>query len=233
MKPRPKVVAFDVIGTVFPLEPLREPLKRAGLPDQTLELWFAQILLNGFALEVSGVFKSFQEVARATLEILLSRAAGPETAREAANTILEHLKELSPASDAAEAFEVLHQSGILLLALTNGSAGATRNLLAQGRLERYVEHVISIDKVRHWKPAREVYHHAAQTAGVSPTELGLIAAHAWDIHGASEAGLVTGFVSRLEEQFLPLMATPDVSGGTLLETAQKVLSLPDGIRPRA
>jgi 2-haloacid dehalogenase len=80
--------------------------------------------------------------------------------------------------------------------------------------------------VRHWKPAGEVYHHAAQTVGIAANELGLIAAHSWDIHGASKAGLVTGYVSGVEKQFLPLVAEPDISGGTLLETAQNLLALP-------
>ena len=38
---RPKMVAFDIIGTVFPLEPLRASIVALGLPSAALEGWFA------------------------------------------------------------------------------------------------------------------------------------------------------------------------------------------------
>ena len=39
---RPAAVAFDVIETLMPLEPLRERFTAAGLPAHLLELWFAR-----------------------------------------------------------------------------------------------------------------------------------------------------------------------------------------------
>jgi hypothetical protein len=118
LKSPPKVVAFDVVGTILPLDPLREHLKAAGLPEQTLELWFEQILRNGFALEVSGVYNSFPVVALATLEALLVRAAAARPERAAAR-ILERFGELLPVPDAAKAFNLLRQSGMRLVTLSN------------------------------------------------------------------------------------------------------------------
>ncbi len=110
--------------------------------------------------------------------------------------------------------------------LSNGSAETTRQLLQCARLDRFVERVISIDEVRRWKPAREVYLHAAKVPGVAPDELALAAAHAWDIHGANQAGLLTGWVSRLEKRFHPAMNPPDVTGNTLDEVIERLLLLP-------
>ena len=45
---RPKVVAFDVIGTVFPLEPLRPAMVALGLPPAALEGWFAAGLVTAY-----------------------------------------------------------------------------------------------------------------------------------------------------------------------------------------
>ena len=50
MSPRPHVVAFDVIETLFSLEPLRARFEQAQLPPDALELWFAKTLRDGFAL---------------------------------------------------------------------------------------------------------------------------------------------------------------------------------------
>ncbi|HEX3650398.1 MAG TPA: hypothetical protein VHV49_18385, partial [Pseudonocardiaceae bacterium] len=56
-------------------------------------------------------------------------------------------------------------------------------------------------------------------------EITLVAAHAWDIHGAHQAGLVTGWVSRLEGRFPPVFAPPDVTGAGLLEVVEALLAL--------
>ncbi len=57
MKLRPDVVAFDVLETLFSLEPMRAKLIGLGLPAEALELWFARLLRNAFALDASGTFK--------------------------------------------------------------------------------------------------------------------------------------------------------------------------------
>ena len=55
-----------------------------------------------------------------------------------------------------------------------------------------------------------------------------LGAHAWDCHGASRAGLVAGWVSRLEREYSPIFAPPDVTGADLTEVAHGLLGLPEG-----
>lgn len=62
----------------------------------------------------------------------------------------------------------------------------------------------------------------------SPThrsEEPLIAAHAWDTHGAHQAGLTTGWVARLEDAFPAIYAPPDVTGQDLVEVVSGLLDL--------
>ena len=225
MKIRPKAVAFDVIETLFALEPMRARFRSLGLPDGALEVWFAQLLRNAFALDATGVYKPFGEVARGTLEVLLAEYKSPATV-PALDRALSSFQELPAHDDVAPAFQRLRDGAVRIVTLSNGSAETTRQLLQCARLDRFVERVISIDEVRRWKPAREVYLHAAKVAGVAPDELALVAAHAWDIHGANQAGLSTGWVSRLEKRFHPAMSPPDVTGSTLVEVSERLLLLP-------
>jgi 2-haloacid dehalogenase len=71
-----------------------------------------------------------------------------------------------------------------------------------------------------------VYRHAASVLGVEPRRLALIAAHVRDCYGASRAGPVTGWVSRVEREYSPIFARPDVTGADLTEVAQRLLDLP-------
>lgn len=224
MKSRPTVVAFDVVETLFSLDPMRARLCALGLAGDALELWFARLLRDAFALDASGTFKTFGEVARATLEVMLAEHRLTADAVALGET-LAGLGELPAHADVAPAFQILRNAGVRLVALTNGNADNTRRLLERAGLEAQIERVISIDGVCRWKPAGAVYLHAAKVAGVAPDELALVAAHAWDIQGASRAGLVTGWVSWLEKQFSPAMNPPDVTGATLIEVSLGLLTL--------
>jgi 2-haloacid dehalogenase len=112
------------------------------------------------------------------------------------------------------------------VALTNGSAQTTQHLLKQAALEPFVARVVSIDKVRHWKPRVEVYLHAANVAGVPPVGLCLVAAHAGDILGANHAGLLTAWVARKEKKFHTAMEAPDVTGELLTDVVAQIVDLP-------
>jgi 2-haloacid dehalogenase len=133
--------------------------------------------------------------------------------------------ELTAHPDVAPAFELLREAGIRIVALTNGGAENTRQLLNRAGLTEFVERVISIDEIRRWKPHREVYLNAANIVGVPPGDLALVAAHAWDIHGGSQAGLLTGWVIRLEKRFDSSMNPPDVAGDTLDSVCRHFLDL--------
>ena len=225
MPARPRIVAFDVIETLFSLEPLRPRFQEAQLPPDKLELWFAKTLRDGFALAAADVFQPFQQVAAGTLAVFLADE-GQKPDNDKIQSILQGFSELKAHPDVAPAFEKLRAADVRILTLTNGSKDNTQKLLRQAQLESFVEQVITIDEVQQWKPRREVYRHAARQAGVEPAQMALVAAHAWDVQGATRAGLVTGWVQRQEKLFHPAMEKPDVSGNTLLEVCEQLLALP-------
>ena len=66
---RPVAVAFDVIETLMPLEPLRERFTAAGLPAHLLKLWFTRTLRDGIALAATGDYAPFGKVAAQALRI--------------------------------------------------------------------------------------------------------------------------------------------------------------------
>jgi len=223
MRSRPLVVAFDIIETVFSLENLRRRLEAAGLPGQALEVWFGQMLRDAFALEVTAVYKPFREVAAATLTNVLVRAGiSPESAK--IDRVLAGFSELSPHPDAGRAFQRLHDAEIRIVALTNGSPRITETLLQRAGLDQFVERMISIEEVGHWKPHRDVYLHAAKCVDVEPQQLALVAAHAWDIHGAGRAGLTTAFVAR-GGRYPETMMAPHVMAETLDEVAKRLVAI--------
>jgi 2-haloacid dehalogenase len=222
MARRPLVIAFDVIETLFPLEPIRQRLIAEGQPGHLLEQWFARLLRDAFAVVASGGYRPFGEFAAAALR---SSVSTPLTDAQV-QAILAGFTELAPHPDVVPAVGRLRDAGIRMVTLTNGSAANTSALLRRAGIDEDIEQVLSVDDIQRWKPAPEIYRHAATSTGVPPDRLALVAAHAWDTHGAHEAGLVTGWISRLEDEYPRVFAPPDVTGPDLGTVVDGLLGLP-------
>ena len=223
MRTKPRAVVLDVIETLFAIDPLEEKLKELGLPAGSLKIWFPRVLRDAFALQVTGTYKPFREVATGALVSLLAEnGVAPDTEKMAG--VIQAFATLPIHPDVKEGIELLRKSGVRVAALTNGSAEITRKMFTNAGLEDAVEQFISIEEVKQWKPAAAVYLHAAKTLGVAPAELALIAAHDWDIDGASKAGLTTGYIARKQPRPSPAMAQPHVSGASLPEVVRGLLA---------
>jgi len=220
---RPKAVAFDIIGTVFPLEPLRPSVMALGLPAAGLEGWFAAGCRDAFAMAAAGDFKPFTTVLEAALDQVLAEQGlnPPEHDRQA---LVKGLGTLDARPDAGAAFQTLVSAGIPLLALSNGARSATQSLLERAGLANLVQTIVSVEEVKLSKPRAEVYEHAAREASVATGELALVAVHPWDINGAAAAGLVTAYLEA-ERPYSKAMRAPDVTGRTLTELAERVVHL--------
>ncbi len=222
---RARAVVFDIFGTLAQLDPIASRLEAAGLPKQSLKLWFARMLRDAFALEAAGTYKSFGEVAAASLEVLLIE----NELRADSKTIegvLNGFSELALRPEVRSSFEKLHQAGIPFATLGNGSASTVRQLLERAGLLKLVSHTISIDEVKHWKPHRAPYLHAAKVLGIEPGNLALVAAHAWDCQGARQAGLISAWVSYLERHYPASMPAPDLTAKTLDEAVSRLVGEP-------
>ena len=99
MAARPEVVAFDIIGTVFSMEPMRAELVALGLQPMALDLLYTAALRDTFALAATNTFAPFQSVLEGCLNELLAMEelnASPERTK----AILDMMKALPPHGDA-------------------------------------------------------------------------------------------------------------------------------------
>jgi 2-haloacid dehalogenase len=218
---RPVAVAFDVVETLFSLGAVEEALARAGPGAPRLDVFFGRLLRDGFALAASDCYRPFRDVAEGALAATSTGVGSADRAR-----ILAAFSRLDAHADARAALEQVRAAGLTVATLTNGSAAVTGELLDRAGLAALVDEVISIDGVQTWKPAPAPYRHAAEVLDVVAGRLALVAVHAWDVHGASRAGLVTGWASRLEGGYPPIFDRPDVVGTDLVEVVDGLLALP-------
>jgi 2-haloacid dehalogenase len=215
-------VAFDVIGTLFPLERPREGLKALGAPAHALEMWFAEALRDFFALSHAGGYAPLREVLAASLPRTLV-ALEVEHDDAAIERVMATLKELDPAEGAGASIQALTEAEFRILALTNGSEEITRTLLDGAGLYGHFDELLSCDEIRVSKPHPSVYEMARHR---EPGELWMVAAHGWDIAGAARAGLRTAWISGKERIYPATFPPPDIRAPDLESAARHIIDHP-------
>jgi len=217
---------FDVIETVFSLAPLRDRMAKAGLPPHSCDLFFAQLLRDAFAVSATGNFVPFASIAPATLAVHCANM-GLERDAERDRRILGAFAELVPHDDVTPALERLQAAGARSLFLSNGSRTNTLKLIERAGLHGLVDQLITIEDVGIWKPRRELYVAALEKADASPANAIMVAAHAWDVQGAMNAGLKGAWISRQDRSYHASMTPPHFIGESLDQLVADILASVD------
>jgi 2-haloacid dehalogenase len=211
-----RVALLDVNETLSDMQVLRERFERAGAPPELLDTWFAATLRDGMALTASGGYGEFADVARAVLRTLIDEAA--------VDDILAGFQELPVHADVEAGLRRLHEGGVRLVTLTNGSSAIPQGLLERAGLSDLIERYLDVSAVGHWKPHPEPYRYACAELGVAPDEAVLIAVHPWDIHGAKRAGLRAAWLDRSGTPYPEVFEAPDLSAADLPDLAGRILA---------
>jgi 2-haloacid dehalogenase len=215
----PEVIAFDVLGTLYPLAPLAPLLAAAGGDASTLDVWFSRLLADGFALTAANEYQPFRDVAKASLKSVL-----PRSKAAARDRVLAGLAKLDPHPDAAPAMGRTVMNARVTV-ITNASTDSTRKLLARGGLNAFVDTIVSAEDVQEWKPGSDPYAYGAATQEVGLEQMAMVTAHPWDVLGARKAGLITGWCNRDGAPFPAPFGKADVTGVNLLEVVEKLIEL--------
>jgi 2-haloacid dehalogenase len=202
-----EVVAFDVFGTTVDW--------RTGVARQVDELARVHGLdLDGGALADAWRERYLPSMARVrsgerpwapldvlhreSLDELLEELGVADRCDEALRARLVRTWHRLPAwDDVAEGLRRLRERYVVI-ALSNGGFALLTHLVKAERLA--FDAIVSAQNARSYKPDPRVYHCAAELLDVAPHRVLMVAAHAWDIDGAREAGLRTAFLERPAEK---------------------------------
>jgi 2-haloacid dehalogenase len=224
MRPRPSVVVFDVNETLSDMTPLAGRFAAVGAPELLARVWFAALLRDGFALTAAGGKQPFGRLAEGALRTVLAGVSLNRPAGEAVQDILSGFAELSVHPDVPEGVTVLRRHGLRLVTLTNGSAGVADRLLTKAGIRGEFERLLSVDDADAWKPAPAAYAHAARACAVPMDQMLLVAVHPWDIHGAHQAGMRTGWITRQQTPYPGYFASADLQAPSLADLAGQIVS---------
>ena len=220
----PRVIVFDLIGTLLDLQAMDQHFERFFGDTAIRKEWFTQTLQLAMAATMTNTYEDFGVQADTALEIT-ARHYKVSMLGEEKNLILNTLRKLRPFPEVAKNLQRLRDSGLKLATLTNSTVPAAEAQLANAGLREHFEHVISTDEIRCFKPSPEVYHLAARRLDVEPGQLRVVSAHHWDVTGALHAGCAAAFVARPGQVMNPFGPQPDVRGADLGEVVEMILTI--------
>jgi 2-haloacid dehalogenase len=219
---KPKVLVFDVNETLLDLSALRPHFTRVFGDGKALDEWFSLLLHYSLVVTVADAYADFGTVGKAVLE-MLANTRRIKLSPEDSTKILQGVLTMPVHPDVPEGLKRLRAAGFRMVTLTNSSPSAVKAQLQNSGLAQYFDESISVDTVRRFKPDLQVYRSAAAHLGAQPGELLLIAAHPWDVFGATKAGWQTAFVARNGITPLPLGPKPTINGRDIEAIADTIL----------
>ena len=216
-----RAVIFDVNETMLDLGAL-DPLLAGWFGDPTARKeWFAQTLHYAMTLAATREFRSFGEVGAAALEEL-ARRRGKSLSDDAAAQLREALLRPPAHPDVVPALRMPRDAGLVTAALSNNPLLVVQQQLHHAGLSPLFAEIMSVDEAGALKPAPEVYDFAVRRLDLAPSSIWMVAAHGWDIAGATRAGLRGAFVARPGQSPDPF-APPEITADDLLSTARAIL----------
>jgi len=216
------VIVFDVNETLLDLQAL-DPIFRRVFGDAAVrQEWFGLVVQSALVATITDAYIDFGTVGGAALDVTASRR-GISLSDEDRAEILGGMLALPAHPEVPESLERLRDAGLRLATLTNSTARVAEAQLLNAGLRGFFERVLSVEAVRHFKPAAETYHMASRELGVETGDILLVAAHDWDIAGALRAGCAAAFIARPGMILGPLGERPDIVGQDLREVADQIL----------
>ncbi|GGG38793.1 haloacid dehalogenase type II [Hymenobacter glacieicola] len=222
-RPLPKVLLFDVNETLLDMGKLKRAVPKAFGNKHAFKQWFGLLLYYSLVDTVTGTYHPFGHIAEAALDMtadmLEEKRLSPTTKKE----LVGLLSQLPAHPDVPRGLQMLLDAGFRLVAFTNSPQLTLDAQLRYAGIIHFFERGLSVDEVQLYKPHFHTYQAALQTLGVAPTEVLLVAAHGWDVAGAQDAGLRSGFIARPGQTLYPLATPPTYQGKDLPSLARQII----------
>jgi 2-haloacid dehalogenase len=203
----PSICVFDVNETLIDIEFIAPLFQRLFGDRKVMREWFGQLILYSEAITLSGPYTTFFSLAQGVLKMLGSiysvsvQHADIEELRMRMLTMPAH-------PDVPAGLKQLKDAGFRLVTLSNSPPDPQTSPLKQAGIDGWFEKSFSVDRVRRFKPAPQVYHMVAQELDVPPAAICMVAAHVWDTIGAQSVGCSGALIARPGNARLPLDGLP-------------------------
>jgi 2-haloacid dehalogenase len=189
-------VVFDAYGTLFDLSTIAGGARDA-LGDDTEAfalLWRRKQLEYTWLRALMGDYADFWQVTGESLGYALA-AMGRDDPALRARLMQRHMN-VPAYPDVVPALTELRARRLKTAILTNGSPHMITAAVNAADLRKLLDHILSVDAVRSYKPHPTVYALAPDALKCEPLEIAFVSANAWDVAGAAHFGFRAVWLNR-------------------------------------
>ncbi|MBI3637192.1 MAG: haloacid dehalogenase type II [Candidatus Rokubacteria bacterium] len=198
---------FDAYGTLFDVHSVIEAGREITTDPAALSLtWRQKQLEYTWLRALMGRYEDFWAVTEAGLRFAVRRLGLAPSEAELSRLMNAYLS-LECFPEVKDALARL--AGRPRAILSNGAPRMLQAAVTSAGLDRLLEHVWSVDTVKTYKPAPEVYALGPKTLGVQAGDLLFVSSNAWDVAGAKSFGYQVAWCNRANAPAEELGVRPD------------------------
>ncbi len=209
---------FDAYGTLFDVQSVVEACRTLTDDAPALAaLWRSKQLEYTWLRSLMGRYEDFWAVTEAALDFACRRLGLVPGAAERAR-VMEAYLTLDPFPEVRGVLTRLR--GLPCAILSNGTPRMLEAAVTHAGLAGAFTALLSVDAVRIYKPAPQVYALGPAHLGVPREAIGFVSANAWDVAGAKAFGFRVVWVNRTGAPGETLGLAPDLEVADLEELAR-------------
>lgn len=205
-----RAFVFDAYGTLFDVHSVVAACREVTSDPEALSReWRAKQLEYTWLRALMGRYEDFWEVTRAALRFALRRLK-IAASEEQVNRLMAAYLSLQAFPEVPETLEALHPRFPLAI-LSNGSPRMLQAAVESSGLQPYLQHVLSVDTLKTYKPNPAVYDLAPKTLGIARESIAFVSSNSFDVIGAKAFGFQVIWCNRSQAPLDPLGLAPDVT----------------------
>jgi 2-haloacid dehalogenase len=192
----PRLVVFDAYGTLLDVNAAVARHAVAVGPDaqRLSQGWRGKQLEYTWIASLLGRYEPFWTLTERALDHTMAQL--PSVPRALREPLLDAYRRLDAYPEAAEVLQALRARGARTAVLSNGNATMLEAAFGGAGLAALLDRILSVDEVRVFKTAPEVYALVTRTFAVAPSDVTFVSSNRWDVAGAVAAGFRALWVNR-------------------------------------
>ena len=205
-----KACVFDAYGTLFDVNAAAahcaDELGDKWLP--LAELWRGRQLQYTWLRSLQNDYADFWQVTGDALDFSMRNLGLDDAGLR--DRLMELYLKLDAYPEVADVLASLKAKGLKTAILSNGSPKMLAAAVENAGIGAHLDAVLSVDGLRIFKTAPQVYQLAVDALDVAPGEISFQSSNAWDAHAGSAFGYKVCWINRFGQAREVLPGNPDV-----------------------
>ncbi|HWI82906.1 haloacid dehalogenase type II [Ramlibacter sp.] len=216
---KPRAVLFDAYGTLFDVYSVALAAEQLfpGRGEALGVLWRDKQIEYTRLVTGSGEgeqYRPFWELTRAAL-VYACKRLGLELDAAGEERLMNEYRHLSAFPEGREVLQALKARGVVTGILSNGDPRMLGVAVRSAGLDRWLDHVLSVDSVRKYKTHPAAYGLGPAATGLAARQIAFVSSNSWDALAATWYGYRTLWVNRGGLPFEALGTQPTRTGASL------------------